>query len=71
MKKTFNKTILLLRLLIIALAASTVTSCGSIRTFGGIEHEYSYDFDGHGYHHKKPKKPKKPKKHKKHHDHDD
>lgn len=54
-------------------------SCGSIRTYGGIEHEYVYDFDGHGHdhghhhgHHKKPKKHKHKKhKHHKHHHHDD
>lgn len=47
-----------------------LSSCGSIRTYGGIEHEYRYDFDdGHYYKHKKPKKSKKPKKHKKHKKH--
>lgn len=46
-------------------------SCGSVRTYGGIEHEYTYDFDGH-HHHKPPKKHKKNKKHhKKHHRHHD
>ncbi len=47
-------------------------SCGTFRTYGGIEHEYSYDFDdGHYYKPPKHKKPKKHKKHKKHHHHHD
>lgn len=47
-----------------------LNSCGTFRTYGGIEHEYSYDFDdGHYYKHKKHKKHKKYKKHKKHHHH--
>ncbi len=58
------------RLLIKCLAALVllggITSCGTIRTHGGIEHEYEYNFDGH-HHHKPKKHHKKHHKHKKHH----
>ncbi len=73
-----------LRTLLTAALAATLTlgvsSCGTMRTHWGVEHEYNYDFDeGHPYHgkHKPPKPPKPPKKHKKHkkhkhhHHHDD
>lgn len=67
----------ILRLALLLLAIGSITSsCGTIRTYGGIEHEYEYDLDGH--HHHKHKKHKKHKKHHKkhkhhhhHHDHDD
>lgn len=57
-------------------ASSLLSSCGSIHMFGGIEHEYDYDLDGHHRgkhkgHHNKPKKPKKHHHHHHHHDHDD
>ncbi|MEZ3521780.1 MAG: hypothetical protein K1V78_09820 [Muribaculaceae bacterium] len=59
------------RLLIKCLAALVllggITSCGTIRTHGGIEHEYEYNFDGHHHHHKPKKHHKKHHKHKKHH----
>ena len=74
MKKLIHNTRILLWLLILAIAAPTLVSCGTIRTYGGIEHESRYDFDGHGYykHHKKHKKHKKQhKKHHKHHHHHD
>lgn len=65
-------------LLLICLTAITLAgllgSCGSIRTFGGIEHEYTYDFDSHGghhHHHKKPKKHHHKHHHHHHHHHDD
>ena len=58
------------RLLIKCLAALVllggITSCGTIRTHGGIEHEYEYNFDGH-HHHKPKKHHKKHHKHTKHH----
>ena len=58
------------RLLIKCLAALVllggITSCGTIRTHGGIEHEYEYNFDDH-HHHKPKKHHKKHHKHKKHH----
>ncbi len=53
-------------------------SCGTLRTYGGIEHDSEYYFgdDSHHHHRKHHKKShKKHKKHKKHHhrhhDHDD
>ncbi|MDE5988211.1 MAG: hypothetical protein K2H17_02320 [Duncaniella sp.] len=60
--------------LILALAGSALTSsCGTVRTHWGMEHEYQYDFpDGSGHHHKHKKpKHKKHKHHKHHHHHDD
>lgn len=60
------------------LSGLAATSCGTIRTHAGINHEYEYSFDDgyydYGHHHKKHKKHKKHhKKHKKHHHkhHDD
>lgn len=48
------------------------SSCGTLRTYGGIEHDYEYNFDGYGNHRKHKKKYKKYKKHhKKHHHHHD
>lgn len=60
----------ILRLLAAIFLLAGLSSCGTIRTHGGIEHDYEYNFDGHGHHHKhhKPKKHKKHKHHKKHHD---
>lgn len=54
----------------------TVTSCGTIHTYGGLEADHYWDMDGGHHHHKhhkpkKHKKHKKYKKHKKHHHHDD
>lgn len=68
------------RVMILAMIASILVgiaapSCGTIRTYGGIEHEYEYDFDGNGHYKKHKHKKHKPKKHKKphhrHHHHDD
>lgn len=58
----------LFRILLILAITAGISSCGTIRTYGGIEHDYEYDFDGHGHHHKHHKH-KKHKKHKKHHHH--
>lgn len=76
MRKLVHHTRPWLWLLLLAITLASLTSCGTIRTYGGIEHESTYDFDGRGYY--KPKKHhKKPKKHHKkhhghhHHDHDD
>ena len=65
-----------LLLIAVTLSASCLSSgCGTIRTYGGIEHEYEYDIDGHRHYkpgkHKKHKKNKKNKKHHRHHHHDD
>lgn len=55
----------------------TATSCGTVRTHAGINHEYEYNFDDgyydYDHHHKKPKKhhKKQKKHHHKHHHHDD
>lgn len=57
----------------------TATSCGTVRTHAGINHEYEYNFDDgyydydHHHHHKKPKKhhKKQKKHHHRHHHHDD
>lgn len=61
----------LLPLGLIAILAFGFSSCGTMRTHWGMEHEYNYDFDNGrpGGHHKPPKPPKKKKhkKHKKHH----
>ncbi len=61
--------------LLLLCIAACFSSCGSIRTYGGIEHEYKYDFDKDGHYkhhkHKKHKKHKHDKKHHKHHHHDD
>ncbi len=46
------------------------SSCGTVRTYGGIEHEYEYDFDGGKHHKHKKHKHKKNKKYYKHHHHD-
>lgn len=60
------------------LTGLAATSCGTIRTHAGINHEYEYNFDDgyyydYGHHHKKPKKhhKKHKKHHHKHHHHDD
>lgn len=58
------------------IAIVVATSCGTVRTHAGIEHEFSHDFDrgyyyDHGYHHGHHKHHKKHKKHHKHHHHDD
>lgn len=58
------------------LTGLAATSCGTIRTHAGINHEYEYNFDDgyydYGHHHKKHKKPhKKHKKHHHKHHHDD
>lgn len=53
------------------ITATALSSCGSIHTFGGIEHDYSYDFDGHHHHHKHKKAKKHHKKHHHHHHHHD
>ena len=47
------------------------SSCGTVRTYGGIEHEYEYDFDGGKHHKHKKHKHKKAKKFWKHHKHHD
>lgn len=62
--------------LVILIAGSALTSsCGTLRTHWGMEHEYQYDFpdggDHHRYKHKKHKDHKKHKHHKHHHDDDD
>lgn len=54
----------------------SLNSCGTLRSHWGVEHEYEYEFEDGGRHHKRPKPPKPPKKkkhkkHKKHHHHDD
>lgn len=47
------------------------SSCGSTRSYWGVENEYMWGDDYH-HHHKPPKhKPPKHKKHKKHHHHHD
>lgn len=78
MRKLVHHTRPWLWLLLLAITLASLTSCGTIRTYGGIEHESSYDFDGNGYykhrkkhkkHHKKSKK--HPKKHRDHRHHDD
>jgi uncharacterized protein YceK len=55
--------------LLIALAATvcgtTLSGCGTIRSYWGVENEYEW-CDGHDHHHKPPKH-KKHKKHKHHH----
>lgn len=80
MRKFVHHTHPWLWLLLLAITLASLTSCGTIRTYGGIEHESTYDFDGRGYYrqHKPKKHHKKPKKHHKkhhghhhHHDHDD
>ena len=57
--------------LLLAFVGSGLTSsCGTIRTHWGMEHEYQYDFpDGGSHKHHKVKKHKNQKKH--HHDDDD
>ncbi len=70
-----RKLLLILAICAAFLASSGLSSCGTIRSHWGIEHEYDFP-DGDYYYgkphkkHKKHKKPKKPKHHK-HHDHDD
>ena len=59
----------ILRILLVIVATASVASCGTIRTYGGIEHDYEYDFDDHHHKHKKHHKHHKHKKHKKHHHH--
>lgn len=54
------------------LMAIILPSCGSIRTHAGIDHDWGFDFDDYGHHHRKHKKHKKHHKHKhRHHHHDD
>ncbi len=45
-----------------------LSSCGTMRSYWGVENEYNWNPDHH--HHKKPKKKHKKHKHHKHH-HDD
>lgn len=54
-------------------SAVTLSGCGSMHSYWGVENDYYTDFDGGHHHHKPPKhkKYKKHKKHKKHHHHDD
>ncbi|MDE6197265.1 MAG: hypothetical protein K2F91_05305 [Muribaculaceae bacterium] len=56
-------------LLLTLCLAIVAPSCGTIRTHAGIEHDYRYDFDDYGHHHKHKKHHKKHKKHHKHHHH--
>ena len=60
-----------LMLMIVALGfGSLFSSCGSTRSYWGVENEYVWGDDYHHHHHKpKHKKHKKRKKHKKHHHH--
>lgn len=50
-------------------SAICLESCGSVRSYWGVEG--NYDFDDYGYKHKKYKKYKKHKKHHRHHHDDD
>lgn len=71
MRKALRRLLLALIIALIGAApALTLSSCGSTRSYWGIENEYLWgdDYDHH-HHHKPPKKHKKYKKHKKHHKH--
>lgn len=39
-------------MIIVALVAVSAGGCGTIRTHWGMEHDYRYDFDDDGHHHK-------------------
>ena len=42
----------ILCMIIVALVAVSAGGCGTIRTHWGMEHDYRYDFDDDGHHHK-------------------
>lgn len=66
-----KKYVIWLIIAILGLGSTLLTSCGSMRSYWGVEGDYDFD-DGYYYKHKKHKKHKKPKKHHHHHhDHDD
>ena len=62
-----KKSLILLLMFSIALGTPMLTSCGSMRSYWGIEGHH--DFNDPHYGKKKHKKHKKPKKHHKHHHH--
>lgn len=65
-----NKMIALLIAVAVGIgSAVTVSSCGSMRGYCGVESEYN--FDGHGHKHHKHHKAPKHHKHRHHHGHHD
>lgn len=72
--KSMKKHILIRRFLLWLIAAVIsccgLVSCGTLHTYGGIEHDSYYDLDGHRHYRKHYKKHhKKHHKHHKHHHH--
>ena len=80
MSRRFRKLLFIALIALLGAApAVALSSCGTTRSYWGVENEYLWgDGPGHHHHHKPPKKHKKYKKHKKpkkhhhhHHHHDD
>ena len=73
MKKRKYIAMLMVALIRAVSCGVSVSSCGTMHSYWGVENDYYTDFDGHGHHkkHKKHKKYKKYKKHHKKHHHDD